>query len=345
MNTQEQLTEDEREAVRRGTCQASGPKALRIIDAQAAALTAANARADAAEVQAHEAELTLDEVQRKLDTVHSGHIACKQAWVAKEAEFESEAAALRATVERLRGSKTRVREAQLASRLAATNARIAELEAALDRVRAVLKTDARHIDQMTMLHFYEALAGVPAPEAIDAETQAALQRNADYVATGLPAALTAANARADAAERARGQALAICEEREQMLKAVESEAAALRAEVERLRHEVAIAWDDSVETGRANAAKSEAERLRSLWHGSFRAWRRAENENNELRAGVEMLRALVKTCTEAEQAVLDAMAAIPDEDLEWTIELHADAPSTPVVEACRAELARRGLKP
>jgi hypothetical protein len=36
----EKLTEDEREAVRRGTCQASGPKALRIIDA----LTAENER-------------------------------------------------------------------------------------------------------------------------------------------------------------------------------------------------------------------------------------------------------------------------------------------------------------
>jgi hypothetical protein len=36
MSKIETLTEDQREAVRRGTCQASGPKALRIIDAQAA---------------------------------------------------------------------------------------------------------------------------------------------------------------------------------------------------------------------------------------------------------------------------------------------------------------------
>jgi hypothetical protein len=36
MSQIESLTEDEREAVRRGTCQASGPKALRILDAQAA---------------------------------------------------------------------------------------------------------------------------------------------------------------------------------------------------------------------------------------------------------------------------------------------------------------------
>lgn len=49
--------------------------------------------------------------------------------------------------------------------------------------------------------------------------------------------------------------------------------------------------------------------------------------------------------SKAEQAVLDAMAAIEDEDLHWTIELHGDAPSMPVVGACRAELARRGLKP
>jgi hypothetical protein len=45
----------------------------------------------------------------------------------------------------------------------------------------------------------------------------------------------AANARADAAEERRGQALRLCSERESMLKASESEAAALRAEVERLK--------------------------------------------------------------------------------------------------------------
>lgn len=36
----EKLTEDEREAVRRGTCQASGPKALRIVHQQTALLRA-----------------------------------------------------------------------------------------------------------------------------------------------------------------------------------------------------------------------------------------------------------------------------------------------------------------
>lgn len=41
MSKIERLTEDEREAVRRGTCQASGPKALRIIDRLTAALEAA----------------------------------------------------------------------------------------------------------------------------------------------------------------------------------------------------------------------------------------------------------------------------------------------------------------
>lgn len=50
---------------------------------------------------------------------------------------------------------------------------------------------------------------------------------------------------------------------------------------------------------------------------------------------------------EAEQRVLDAMGAIPKEDLDWTIELQAeiDERSPAVVVACRAELARRGLKP
>lgn len=54
--TIEKLTEDERDAVRRGTCQASGPKALRIIDAQASALAEARAECERLRAQSRAAE-------------------------------------------------------------------------------------------------------------------------------------------------------------------------------------------------------------------------------------------------------------------------------------------------
>ncbi len=47
--------------------------------------------------------------------------------------------------------------------------------------------------------------------------------------------------------------------------------------------------------------------------------------------------------TDAEHAVLDAMAGMPEEQLRWTIEMQDDD-DAPVVSACRAELARRGVK-
>jgi hypothetical protein len=81
MNDIETLTEDQREAVRRGTCQASGPKALRIIDAQAVAL--AESRAECGRLRAK-----LAAAEAECERLRAHCVANYNAWRSASAECE-----------------------------------------------------------------------------------------------------------------------------------------------------------------------------------------------------------------------------------------------------------------
>ena len=140
----ETLTEDEREAVRRGTCQASGPKALRIIDA----LTA---RAEAAERQQRER----DDMWRRR----------QENWRA-----ESEAAALRAEVEQLvcaetarkSASESEARALTAETDLAAANALLREVTGCVSDT--LLERIESHLARQPAAHTWGSAPGAVRPD-------------------------------------------------------------------------------------------------------------------------------------------------------------------------------------
>jgi len=356
MNTQEKLeADDPGHGVKRYAFDATRGEMFEVASGAYVSvddLAAANARAEKAERDCEFVTERCWQERKKLreraEDAEQELAARKEAWAATRREAaervgnaESEAAELRSRLEAAERERDEWRSARDDHEQrwlsATTRAERAESEAA--ELRARLEA-AERAYQVAEDNRYVAL--LRAEKAENALKEAPLKRlqRAESEATALRAELAAANARAEAAERE----MVVVYER---LSASQSEAAALRAEVKALtaQNHRLVGRIDELKADECTESESEAGDLRLLWHRAFRAWRRAEKENDELRAEVERLRALVKTRTEAEQAVLDAMAAIPDEDLEWTIELHADAPSTPVVGACRAELTLRDLKP
>jgi len=119
----------------------------------------------------------------------------------------------------------------------------------------------------------------------------------------LRTALVAANARAEAAEHRREQALALCQERERMLKAAESEAASLRAELERAQQ--------SEDRMRLEAEQDEAlKRLQNQHAELQRANARAERAERKVLALTDSV-----AIRDAEAASLHAEVARLEEQL------------------------------
>jgi hypothetical protein len=159
----ETLTADEREAVRRGTCQASGPKAIRIIDALTARAEAAESDRDAARVSAAAEMRGHQRVAAALEH--------QQAIVERLDRAESEAAALRADVEQLSvcaetarksASESEARALTAETDLAAANALLREVtgcvsDTLLERIEA-------HLDGKPAAHTWGSDPGAVRPD-------------------------------------------------------------------------------------------------------------------------------------------------------------------------------------
>jgi hypothetical protein len=141
--------------------------------------------------------------------------------------------------------------------------------------------------------------------------------------------------------------------------------AALVERAERAEAEARIAWDDSEETDRANAAeralaeaRAECERLQAekqadcieYRDGVAAAQRAQRAAESRLADAVTLLGRVIKQCigvsnarTEADQAVLDALAAAPLNVIQ-TLAAPSSILGKWTAPFARAELARRGLK-
>jgi len=382
MNTQEQLTEDDPgHGVKRYAFDATRGEMFEVASGAYVSvddLDAANARAEKAERRADELAEALSQFDPDGEGPSNG--ALDEAMVAglgasrlnaevRAERAESEAADLRSLWRRSFRAWRRAEKEndELRAALTAANARIAQQ-------RDVIKEHcaAMH-ERASELAAANARAEAAERDAREADAEVDLWKEKTVQQKN----------RADAAERARGRALAICEEREQMLKAVESEAAALRAEVERLRGvagqpatsiivqtgagpvEVTAERRDAMNRARAAVGMppvTELELSPEVCEACDELGRACDGGDHCDNCGKRMdgdIAATADVCfdcwraakerTAAEQAVLDAMAAWPVADLRDPFD--APPPSQRayqwrcLIELCRAELARRGLKP